>query len=66
VEIVRTARSRNLPVIGHVPRSMTVAHAVELGMQGLEHIRITGRELLPADEAEKFDFRSLAKRETLL
>jgi hypothetical protein len=34
VEIVRTARSRNLPVIGHVPRTLTATHAVELGMQG--------------------------------
>jgi imidazolonepropionase-like amidohydrolase len=66
VEIVRTARSRNLPVIGHVPRSLTVTHAVELGMQGLEHIRITGREMLPADQAEKIDFLPLATRETLL
>ena len=41
-EIIRTARARKLPVIGHVPRTLTMTHAVELGMQYLEHIRITG------------------------
>jgi Amidohydrolase family len=66
VEIIRTARSRDLPVIGHVPRTLTVTHAVELGMQGLEHVRITGREMLPAEQADKIDFLPLAKRETLL
>jgi imidazolonepropionase-like amidohydrolase len=66
VEIIRTASSRNLPVTGHVPRTLTMTHAVELGLQGLEHIRITGREMLAADEAEKIDFLPLAKRETLL
>jgi len=64
--IIATARARNLPVIGHVPRSITMTHAVELGMQSLEHIRITGRELLPLDEANKIDPLPLGKRETLL
>ena len=65
-EIIATARARNLPVIGHVPRTITMTHAVELGMQSLEHIRITGRELLPPDEANNIDFLPFAKRETLL
>jgi imidazolonepropionase-like amidohydrolase len=65
-EIIATARARNLPVIGHVPRTMTMTHAVELGMQCLEHVRVTGRELLPIDEANEIDFMPLAKRETLL
>jgi imidazolonepropionase-like amidohydrolase len=65
-EIIRAARARNLPVIGHVPRTLTMTQAVELGMQGLEHIRITGRELLPLEEANKIDFLLFAKRETLL
>ncbi|HEY7096456.1 MAG TPA: amidohydrolase family protein [Terriglobales bacterium] len=64
--IIATARARNLPVIGHVPRTITMTHAVELGMQSLEHIRITGRELLPLDEANKIDPLPLGKRETLL
>jgi imidazolonepropionase-like amidohydrolase len=66
VEIIRTARSRNLPVTGHLPRSLTMTRAIELGMQGLEHIRITGRELLSIEQANKIDFLPLAKRETLL
>jgi len=65
-EIIATARARNLPVIGHVPRTITMTHAVELGMQSLEHIRITGRELLPLDEANQIDSLPFAKRETLL
>jgi len=35
-------------------------------MDGLEHIRITGRELLPLEEANKIDFLTLGPRETLL
>ena len=64
--IVRTAHGRGIPVIGHVPRSMTMTRAVELGMDGLEHIRVTGRELLPAEEADKIDFLPLVEREALL
>ena len=65
-EIIRTARERHLPVIGHVPRTLTMTHAVELGMQGLEHIRITGREMLPVAEADTIDFLPLGTREPLL
>jgi imidazolonepropionase-like amidohydrolase len=65
-EIISTAHARNLPVIGHVPRTLTMTHAVELGMQSLEHVRITGRELLPLDEANKIDFLPFAQREALL
>jgi len=65
-EIIATARTRDLSVIGHVPRTMTMTHAVELGMRSLEHVRITGRELLPLDEANKIDFLPLATRETFL
>ncbi|HEY1271804.1 MAG TPA: amidohydrolase family protein [Terriglobales bacterium] len=65
-EIIATARARHLPVIGHVPRTIKTTHAVELGMQSLEHIRITGRELLPAEEGDKIDFIPYAKREALL
>jgi imidazolonepropionase-like amidohydrolase len=65
-EIIRTARARNLPVIGHVPRTLTMTQAVELGMQSLEHVRITGRELLPLDVANTIDFLPYVRRETLL
>jgi len=65
-EIIRTAHERHLPVTGHVPRTLTMTHAVELGMQGLEHIRITGREMLSLEEADAIDFLPLGKREPLL
>ena len=64
--IVRTAHRRGISVIGHVPRSMTMTRAVELGMDGLEHIRVTGRELLPLEEANKIDFLPFVQREALL
>jgi len=66
VTIIKAAHARGLTVTGHVPRSITTTHAVELGMDGLEHIRITGRELLPLEEANKIDFLTLGPRETLL
>jgi imidazolonepropionase-like amidohydrolase len=66
VAILKTAHARKLTVTGHVPRSVTTTHAVELGMDGLEHIRITGRELLPLEEANQIDFLTLGSRETLL
>ena len=65
-EIIRTAHSLNLPVIGHIPRTLTMTRAVELGMDGLEHIRITGREMLPIEEANKLDFLPGVERETRL
>ena len=64
--IVRTSHARGVPVIGHVPRSMTMTRAVESGMDGLEHIRVTGRELLPLEEADKIDFLPFVQREALL
>ncbi len=64
--IVATARERGLPVAGHIPRSMTMTHAIELGMTRLEHIRITGKEMLSAEEAEKLDPLPLGKREPML
>jgi imidazolonepropionase-like amidohydrolase len=64
--IIETAKKRGLPVAGHVPRSMTMTHAVELGMTRLEHIRLTGREMLSQDEAEKIDPLPLGRREPLL
>lgn len=66
VAILRAAHERGLPVAGHVPRSMTMTRAVELGMDCLEHIRITGRELLPVEEADRIDFLPYVEREALL
>lgn len=64
--IVSTAHQHHVPVIGHVPRSMTMSRAVEVGMDGLEHVRITGRQFLPAEEADKIDFLPYVRREVLL
>src|SRR5215469_12961065 len=64
--IIETAKERGLPVAGHIPRSMTMTHAVELGMTRLEHIRVTGREMLSPDEADKIDPLLLGSREPLL
>src|SRR5215472_7490037 len=64
--IIETAKERGLPVAGHIPRTMTMTHAVELGMTRLEHIRVTGREMLSPDEADKIDPLPLGSREPLL
>jgi imidazolonepropionase-like amidohydrolase len=64
--ILKTAAARNTIVTGHVPRIMTMTRAVEMGLDHLEHIRITGRELLPKEDADKIDFLPLSRRETLL
>jgi imidazolonepropionase-like amidohydrolase len=66
VAIVRIAHARELPVIGHVPRVVTTTRAIELGMDCLEHIRVTGREILSAEDADKIDFLPIARREPLL
>ena len=65
-EIIATAKERGLPVAGHIPRSMTMTHAVELGMTRLEHIRVTGREMLSPEEAHEIDPLPLGRREPLL
>jgi hypothetical protein len=43
-----------------------MTRALELGMDCLEHIRVTGRELLPPDDADRIDPLPLGTRETLL
>jgi imidazolonepropionase-like amidohydrolase len=64
--IIETAKERGLPVAGHIPRTMTMTRAVELGMTRLEHIRVTGREILNAAEADQIDPLPLGRREPLL
>jgi imidazolonepropionase-like amidohydrolase len=64
--IIEAASERGLIVAGHIPRSMTMTRAVDLGMKSLEHIRITGREMLPLEEANQIDFLPLGQREPLL
>ena len=64
--IVEEAHAAGRPVLGHVPRTLRTSRAVEIGMDCLEHIRVTGRELLPLEEADQIDFLPLGRRETLL
>jgi len=64
--IVQTAKERGLPVSGHVPRTLTMTRAIELGMTRLEHIRITGKEMLTAEEAAAIDPLPVGKREPML
>jgi imidazolonepropionase-like amidohydrolase len=64
--IVRSAHELDLPVTGHVPRAITMTRAIELGVDGLEHIRITGREMLTAEEADRLDYLPVREREPLL
>jgi imidazolonepropionase-like amidohydrolase len=64
--ILETAHGLGLRVTGHVPRTITMTRAVQLGMDCLEHIRITGRELLSPEEADRIDPLPVARRETLL
>ncbi|TMB81001.1 MAG: hypothetical protein E6J52_00120 [Chloroflexi bacterium] len=64
--IVRTAHKLKLRVTGHVPRSLTMTRAIEIGMDGLEHVRVTGREMLSPEEAAKLDYLPVRRREAML
>jgi len=61
--VVAASREAGLPVIGHVPRRMSMLRAIEAGMNGLEHIRITGRDFLPQQQAEQLDMLPVGERE---
>jgi imidazolonepropionase-like amidohydrolase len=43
--LVRTASRRNVPVVGHVPRTITASRAVEIGMRVIEHSPIRAVDL---------------------
>jgi imidazolonepropionase-like amidohydrolase len=64
--IIATAGEFGLPVIGHVPRQMSMLQAIQAGMNGLEHIRITGSDFLPPERAAELDMLPLSEREPLL
>jgi len=64
--IISAAADAGLPVIGHVPRCLSMRRAVEMGMTGLEHIRITGLDFLPASQARQLDALPLGEREPTL
>lgn len=68
--IVTAARARGVPVVGHVPRALTVRQAVELGLSGIEHAALRTRDLeewniLTRVEADRIDaLRSVTERQT--
>jgi imidazolonepropionase-like amidohydrolase len=64
--IIAAARELGLPVIGHVPRQMSMLQAIKAGMNGLEHIRITGTDFLPPERAAQLDMLPVSEREPRL
>jgi imidazolonepropionase-like amidohydrolase len=64
--VIVVARELGLPVVGHVPRRMSMLQAIEAGMNGLEHIRITGADFLPPEQAGKLDMLPVSEREPRL
>jgi cytosine/adenosine deaminase-related metal-dependent hydrolase len=64
--VIVVARELGLPVIGHVPRRMSMLQAIQAGMNGLEHIRITGSDFLPPEQAGQLDMLPVSEREPRL
>jgi len=64
--VIAVARELGLPVIGHVPRRMSMLQAIQAGMNGLEHIRITGSDFLPPERARDLDMLPVSEREPRL
>ena len=64
--VIAVARDLGLPVIGHVPRRMSMLQAIQAGMNGLEHIRITGSDFLPPERAAQLDMLPVSEREPRL
>jgi imidazolonepropionase-like amidohydrolase len=66
VAVIAEARELGLPVVGHVPRRMSMLQAIEAGMNGLEHIRVTGLDFLPPERAGTLDMLPVSEREPRL
>ncbi len=64
--VIGVARELGLPVIGHVPRRMSMLQAIQAGMDGLEHIRVTGTDFLPPERAAQLDMLPVSEREPRL
>jgi imidazolonepropionase-like amidohydrolase len=64
--VIAVARELGLPVIGHVPRRMSMLQAIQAGMSCLEHIRITGSDFLPPERAAELDMLPVSEREPRL
>ncbi len=70
--IVERARRRNVPVVGHVPRTITASQAAELGMSVIEHSPIRAADLaawsvLTQDEVDGIrKMQSVTAREAMV
>lgn len=64
--VIAVARELGLPVIGHVPRRMSMLAAIQAGMNGLEHIRVTGSDFLPPERRAQLDMLPVSEREPRL
>jgi imidazolonepropionase-like amidohydrolase len=64
--VIVVARELGLPVVGHVPRRMSMLQVIQAGMNGLEHIRITGNDFLPSERAGQLDMLPVSEREPRL
>ena len=70
--IVERARHRGVPVVGHVPRTITASQAVELGMSVIEHSAIRAADLaawnaLTQDEVDRIrNSQSVTAREAMV
>jgi Amidohydrolase family len=70
--IAERARQRNIPVVGHVPRTITASQAAELGMSVIEHSPIRAADLtawsvLTQEEADSIrNLQSVTAREALV
>jgi imidazolonepropionase-like amidohydrolase len=64
--IIAVARELGLPVIGHVPRRLSMLQAIQAGMNCLEHIRITGSDFLPPERRAQLDMLPVSEREPRL
>lgn len=53
VEAIRAAHRNGLQIFGHVGHAVTAERAVELGLDGLEHVRF-GPELVPAERMAEY------------
>lgn len=64
--VIAVARELGLPVIGHVPRRMSMLQAIQAGMNCLEHIRVTGNDFLAPERAAQLDLLPVSEREPRL
>jgi imidazolonepropionase-like amidohydrolase len=70
--IAERTRQRNIPVVGHAPRTITASQAVELGMSVIEHSAIRAADFaawnaLTQDEVDRIrNSQSVTAREAMV